>query len=205
MNIAIIGITGNVGRRILDEALRRGHSVTGIARDPSGVPSRDGLTVLLGDANNPEALSILLKGHDAVISSVPFRNSEPAKLIDAVRRSAVKRYLVVGGASSLEVAPGKLLLDTHFTELPPDIQVEASRGKAFLDELRSVTDLDWTMLSPSILFTAGERTGTFRLGKDTLLTDGDGKSWISFEDYSIALLDELEHPKHLKSRFTVGY
>ena len=83
--------------------------------------------------------------------------------------------------------------------------MEASRGKDFLDELRSVTDLDWTMLSPSLLFTAGERTGVFRLGKDTLLTGADGKSWISFEDYSIALLDELENPKHLKSRFTVGY
>jgi putative NADH-flavin reductase len=206
MKIVVIGNTGNVGKRIVAEALRRGHSVTGITRDASGVPTGDGLKTAVGDINDPESLASVLRGHDVVISAVPFRSSDPKKLIDAVRRSGVKRYLVVGGASSLEVAPGKLVMETdHFAQLPPEIKIEASRGKEFLDELRTVEDLDWTMLSPSALFTAGERTGKFRLGKDTLLTAESGKSSISFEDFSVALLDEVEHPKHPKARFTIGY
>jgi putative NADH-flavin reductase len=206
MKLAIIGITGNVGKHILEESLRRGHTVTGIARDTSKLSPRDGLTLVSGDADQPEALASLLKGHNVVISSVPFLSSDPAKLIEAVRRSGVKRYLVVGGAGALEVAPGKLLLDTpHFAELPESIQTEALAGKVLFDRLRAVTDLDWTMLSPSALFVEGDRTRIFRLGKDTLLTAADGKSWISFDDYSIALLDEVENPRNVKARFTVGY
>ena len=93
----------------------------------------------------------------------------------------------------------------HFKELPAWIQTEATRGKAFLDVLRSVTDIDWTILSPSALFVEGERTGRFRLGGNELLTAANGKSWITYEDFSIALLDEVEQPKHIRERFTVGY
>jgi putative NADH-flavin reductase len=203
MKIAIIGVTGNVGRRILAEALSRGHTVTGIARDISKVAPQVGLTLVSGDVNMSGALEPLLAGHDAVVSSIHFSASDPQLLIGAVRRSGVKRYLVVGGAGSLEIAPGKLLVEAP--NFPKEYFKEASLGKAFLDLLRSVTDLDWTMLSPSALFIAGERTGVFRLGDDTLLTAADGKSWISYEDFSIALLDEIEAPKHIKSRFTIGY
>ncbi|MDQ0393098.1 NAD(P)-dependent oxidoreductase [Labrys monachus] len=203
MKIAIIGATGNVGTRIVDEALRRSHAVTAIARDPSKLGERAGLTPVAADANVPGALAPLLAGHDAIVSSVRFSGSQPDLLIDAVRRSGVKRYLVVGGAGSLETAPGTLLIESpHF---PPAYFDEASRGKAFLDILRGVSDLDWTMLSPSALFVPGERTGSFRLGDDTLLTAADGKSWISYEDFAVALIDEIEAPKHLRSRFTVGY
>ena len=203
MKLAIIGATGNVGTRLVAEALRRGHRVTAVARDPSTLDAQDGLVPVAGDANRPEALAPLLKGHDAVVSSVAFRLSDPALLIDAVRRSGVARYLVVGGAGSLEVAPGKLLVDSP--DFPAFAREEATLGRQFLDALRAVTDLDWTMLSPSALFTAGERTGVFRLGGDTLLTGADGKSWISYEDYAVALLDEVEVPKHAGRRFTVGY
>jgi uncharacterized protein len=203
MNIAIIGVTGNVGTRLLAEALRRGHRVTGIARATAKLQPRAGLSLVAGDVNAPEALAPLLAGHEAIISAVTFRNSDPLKLIDAVRRSGVKRYLVVGGAGSLETEPGKLHIDSpHFPEFARE---EASRGKAFLDVLRRTRDLDWTVLSPSALFTAGERTGLFRLGQDRLLTMADGRSWVSYEDYAIALFDEIEAPKHLGRRFTVGY
>ena len=204
MKLALIGATGNVGKRILDEALRRGHTVTAIARGPAKVQSLPGGTSFrTADAGHPEELAAVLKGHDVVISSVPFRSSDPAKLIDAVRRSGVKRYLVVGGAGSLEMEPGKLVVDSgHVPDFALD---EARRGKVFLDTLRGAKDLDWTMLSPSALFTAGERTGKFRLGADRLLVGADGKSWVSYEDYAIALLDDVEKPKHIKSRFTVGY
>ena len=109
----------------------------------------------------------------------------------------------MGGAASLEIAPGEILLNSpHF---PPAYKPEASAGKAFLDALREVKDLDWTFLSPSAFFGPGERTGKFRLSDNTLLSAADGKSSISYEDYAIAMLDEIEQPKHIRGRFTVGY
>ncbi len=203
MKIAIVGATGNVGTRLVKEALSRGHQVTAIARDVSRAPAGKNLSAVSVDAADPKKLAAALKGHDAVISSLKFRGTKPETLIEAVRGSGVKRYLVVGGAASLEIAPGKALLDSP--DFPPQYFEEASAGRAFLQVLRKVSDLDWTFLSPSVLFIAGERTGKFRLGKDSLLTGADGKSWISYEDYSIALLDEIEKPQHIRSRFTVGY
>jgi putative NADH-flavin reductase len=147
-------------------------------------------------------LVTLLKGHDAVISAVRFSASDAKTLIEAVRAAGAKRYLVVGGAGSLEVAPGKRLIDQP--DFPEAYKPEASKGGEFLDLLRSEKQLDWTFLSPSALFVAGERTGKFRLGKDTLLSNDKGSS-ISFADYAIAMVDEIEKPAHSRQRFTVGY
>ena len=205
MKIAIIGATGNVGTRLVNEALNRHHAVSAIARDTSKLSSRTGLSATVGDASKPDQLVPLLKGHDVIISSLRFQspNPTPAQLIDLVRRSGVKRYLVVGGAASLEIAPGEILLNSpHF---PAAYKPEASAGKAFLDALREVKDLDWTFLSPAAFFGPGERTGKFRQSDNTLLTAADGKSSISYEDYAIAMLDEIEQPKHIRARFTVGY
>jgi putative NADH-flavin reductase len=203
MKIAIIGATGNVGSRLVTEALKRHHAVTAIARDPKKLPARTGMSATVGDITKPDALLPLLKGHDAIISALRFQGSDPQQLIDLVRRSGVKRYLVVGGAASLEIAPGQILL--NMPNFPPAYKPEASASKAFLDALREVKDLDWTFLSPSAFFGPGERTGKFRLSDNTLLTAADGKSSISYEDYAIAMLDEIEHPKHIRRRFTVGY
>jgi len=137
-----------------------------------------------------------------VISSVHFSASDPKLLIEAVRDSGVKRYFVVGGAGSLEVAPGMKLIDTP--QFPAAYKAEAAKGADFLELLRRVKDLDWTFLSPSAMFVPGERTGKFRLGKDQLLTNDKGSS-ISFEDYAVAAVDELEIPAHIRERFTVGY
>lgn len=202
MHVALIGATGNVGSRILAELTRRGHTVTAIARNPERVPAQPRVTASTGDVDNQGALAELLKGHEAVISSVMFTASDPHKLIEAVRRSGVPRYLVVGGAGSLEVAPGLKVVDTP--NFPAEYKAEALAGGVFLDTLRNVDDLDWTFLSPSALFVPGERTGTFRLGRDELLANENGSS-ISFEDYAIALVDELEKPAHARQRFTVGY
>jgi len=203
MKIAIIGATGNVGRRIVDEALHRGHNVTGIARDPFKLSPRKGLTLVQGDANDPSRLGQLLVEHDVIISSIGFLYSDITFLVEAVRASGVKRYLVVGGAGSLKVAPGKLFIDQP--DFPDFVKPEATKGGEYLSYLREIKDLDWTFLSPSALFTDGDRTGVFRLGRDELLIGMDGTSWISYEDYSIALLDEIENPKHIQQRFTVGY
>ncbi len=134
MKIALIGATGNAGSRILAELSRRGHAVTAIARHPEKVPALPGVTALKADAGDVAGLAAALKGHDAIISSVHFTASDPHKLIEAVQASGVGRYLVVGGAGSLEVAPGVRLIDTP--EFPAAYKAEAAAGAAFLDLLR---------------------------------------------------------------------
>jgi putative NADH-flavin reductase len=203
MNIALIGVSGRVGSRLLAELLRRGHRVTGIARDTSKLASQPRLVLKNGDANQPAQLVPLLAGHDAVLSAMMFATSDAAALITAVKQAGVDRLLVVGGAGSLEVAPGRALLDTP--DFPAAYRPEAEAGRRFLDTLRTERTLDWTFLSPSAEFVPGERTGKFRLGGDQLLADANGRSWISMEDYAIAFVDELETPKHSRQRFTVGY
>lgn len=204
MKVALIGASGQVGSRILAELASRGHTTTAIVRHPEKIAKLTGVTAVVGDVYDVDGLVPSLRGHDAVISAVRFAASDPEKLIKAVRTSGVPRYLIVGGASGLEVSPGKILFDTFPPDLPAGVFAEAGAGIAFLKLLRSQTDLNWTFLSPSASFQAGERTGKFRLGKDQLLT-GEKGSFISFEDFAVALVDELEEPKHPAERFTVGY
>ena len=203
MNVALIGVSGRVGSRLLAELLRRGHRVTGIARDTRKVVAAPKLTLKDADANRPEQLTPVLQGHDAVLGAMKFATMDAEALIAAVKQSRVGRLMVVGGAGSLEVAPGKLLLDTP--GFPAAWLPEAEGGRKFLQLLRRERGLDWTFLSPSAEFAPGERTGTFRLGDDRLLVDASGRSWISMEDYAIAFVDELERPQHLRQRFTAGY
>ncbi|EJN07185.1 NAD(P)-dependent oxidoreductase [Herbaspirillum sp. YR522] len=203
MNIAIIGASGNVGSRILEEALRRGHQVIAIARDAGKIAPHDKVIARNADVLDSAALAGALAGAEVVVSSGRFVNFKASDLLPAVKQAGVKRLAVVGGAGSLEIAPGKALID--LPEFPAEYKAEASAGRDFLNHLRAEKELDWTFLSPSALFIAGERTGKFRLGTDELLTAADGKSWISYEDYAIALLDEIEQPRHVRARFTVGY
>lgn len=203
MNVALIGATGRVGSRLLAELLRRGHRVTGIARDTGKLAGQPRLTSKDGDANQPEQLAPLLAGHDAVLSALKFATLDAASLVAAVKQAGVKRLLVVGGAGSLAVAPGQALIDTP--DFPPAYKPESAAALHFLDVLRGERQLDWTFLSPSAEFAPGPRTGTFRVGGDQLLVDASGRSWISMEDYAIAFVDELETPKHPRQRFTVGY
>jgi hypothetical protein len=203
MKIAVAGASGNAGSRIVTELASRGHTVTAIARNPEKIAGLPNVTAKRGDVLDQAGLTALFAGHDAAISSVHFLDSDPVRLIGAARDSKVGRYLVVGGAGSLEVAPGVRLVTTP--NFPVVYKAEAEKGGAFLDLLRQEKALNWTFLSPSALFTAGERTGKFRLGTDQLLTASDGKSWISFEDFAVALADEIERPAHIRQRFTVGY
>jgi uncharacterized protein len=203
MKIAVVGASGHAGSRIVAELSRRGHTVTAIARTPEKIANLPNVTAKKGDAHDQAALTALLVGHDAAISSIHFLASDPAKLIGAAKASKVGRYLVVGGAGSLEVAPGVRLVTTP--GFPAQYKAEGQKGADFLDLLRQDNELNWTFLSPSALFVEGERTGKFRLGTDQLLTAADGKSWISFEDFAVALADEIERPAHVRERFTVGY
>ena len=203
MKIAVAGASGRAGSEITRELSRRGHAVTAIARNPEKIDHLPNVTPTRGDVLDQAGLAKLWAGHDVAVSSVHFLASDPHKLIGAARDSKVGRYLVVGGAGSLEVAPGVKLVTTP--GFPAQYKAEAEKGSEFLDLLRQAKDLNWTFISPSALFVEGERTGKFRLGTDQLLTAPDGKSWISFEDFAVALADEIERPANLRRRFTVGY
>jgi hypothetical protein len=203
LKIALIGATGNVGQRITAEAVSRGHQVTAIARNVGSLGASDAVTPRAGDLGDEAAIADLLEGHDAAILSVRFQGLDFEQVLRAVKASGVPRLLVVGGAASLEVAPGLAMLDTP--DFPDFIKPEASPARDALNRLRQEQELDWTFLSPSVFFGPGERTGKFRLGTDQLLTADDGKSHISYEDYAIALLDEIEQSRHHRARFTVGY
>lgn len=203
MKIALLGVTGNVGTRLLAELRRREHEVTGIARNPEKVPPQAGLTLKRGDMKNEAELTKLLAGHDAVIHSVKFLSTDVKNVLNATKKAGVKRLLVVGGAGTLEVSPGVELVDTP--ELPEIYKAEALGGRDFLNVLKTEKDLDWTFLSPPLNFAPGERTGHFHLGKDQLPRAKNGESKISMEDFAIAFVDELEKPTHSHQRFTVGY
>jgi putative NADH-flavin reductase len=203
MKIAVIGATGNIGSKIIVELLTRGHDVTGLTRHPEQLQPNVKFIARRGDVNDEAGVAELLAGHDAVISAVKFQLMDPNILIRAVKKALAKRLLVVGGAGSLEVAPGVELVDTP--DFPKPWKAEALAGREFLNILRGERELDWTFLSPPALLALGERTGKFRLGTERLLVDANGESKISIEDYAIAMVDELERPRHSRQRFTVGY
>jgi putative NADH-flavin reductase len=202
MKVAVIGGTGRAGSQIVQELARRGHQVTAIARGPDKAPKMAGVTAKAVDVHDAKAMAEALKGHDVVVSALRFLDATPAEVIAVVKASGVPRYLVVGGASSL-LAGGQRLFDSpHFPEVA---KPEAGAGIVFLDALKAEPELDWTFLSPSMIFDGDERTGKFRLGGDELLTPADGPSRITFPDFAIAMTDEIETPKHRRRRFTVGY
>ncbi|MCU1763409.1 NAD(P)-dependent oxidoreductase [Pseudomonas sp. 14P_8.1_Bac3] len=201
--IAIIGATGRAGSQLLEEALRRGHSVTAIARDTSKIGQRAGVVSKNVDVLDAGALQDAVAGHDVVISAAHFATIPASAVVGPVKKAGVKRLLVVGGAGSLLLPDGTRVIDSE--GFPQAYKAEASAGAVFLDNLRQEKELDWTFVSPSAEFVEGERTGSFRLGQDDLLVSGAGRSWITFADYAIALIDEVETPKHSRQRFTVGY
>ncbi|MFF3703186.1 NAD(P)-dependent oxidoreductase [Pseudomonas qingdaonensis] len=201
--IAIIGATGRAGSQLLEEALRRGHSVTAIARDPSRLQGREGVSTVALDVTRGEGLEQAVAGHDVVLSAAHFATVPAQAIIGPVKKAGVKRLLVVGGVGSLLLPSGERVIDAP--DFPEAYKAEASAGGDFLQALRQEQQLDWTFLSPSAEFVEGERTGSYRVGKDHLLVDAKGRSWITFADYAIALLDEVEKPAHSRQRFTVGY
>ncbi|RFM32683.1 NAD(P)-dependent oxidoreductase [Chitinophaga silvisoli] len=209
MKITIIGASGFIGGALLAEALERGHEVTAIVRNPEKITvSNPKLTVKQGDVADADKLAELIKGSEAVVSSfnafdTPTYMNMIHGLVNGVRKAGIKRVLVVSGAGSLEVAPGLQLLDTP--EFPAEWKGIATAAREGFYWLREQNDLDWTAMSPAAYIFPGERTGKFRLGKDTLVTDAEGNSKISNKDYAVALIDELEKNQHVKARFTAAY
>jgi putative NADH-flavin reductase len=212
MKVAIIGASGFVGSALLKEAIARGHQVSALVSNPNKVSPSDQVTAVQADVMDREGLAASLKGHDAVISAFSGHAQNDVlayylqgiqSIIYASKQAGVPRLLVVGGAGSLEVAPGVQLVDTP--QFPQQWKATAEGAREALNLLRKEQELNWTMLSPSAYLEPGQRTGKFRIGKDQLLVDAAGESRISLEDYAVAMIDELEKPAHARSRFTVGY
>jgi len=201
--IALIGASGRIGSKIAAELLSRGHSVTGIARNPEKIAAQPGLSAVAGDFTHPQAAAEVLKGHDAIISAASFIPGQAENLIASVRGSGVQRFLMVGGAASLETGDGRKIIDT--IELPEAWKGPVMEGIRTLGLLRKVNDVDWTFFSPAVQIGPGERTGKFRLGKEQVVKDAEGSSKISYDDYAIAMVDELESGQNIKGRFTIAY
>lgn len=204
MKIAVYGGTGNIGSQIVAEAVRRGHDVTALARREQ--PVADGATLVIGDATDAAAARSVAASHDVVVSALgPTRDpaGDPDTFIDVIRVLAdavgSTRFVVVGGASSLFAAPGVRLLDTP--EFPEAYKREAAAAAVAFDYLREDArpDLDWTYLSPAPEIGPGERTGKYVLGLDEPVG-----GHITFADYAVALVDEIEQPQHRRRRFTVA-
>lgn len=200
MKVALLGATGNAAARLIAELKRRGHTVTGIARNAG--TDDPGVQLVLADANDPVALADAIRDHDALIVSARFVSIDAGTILEAMRRADVARVLVVGGAGTLRASPDRLVID--LPGIPEAYLPEMQGGQAFLAALRD-SDVDWTFLSPALQFGPGERTGRFRLGGDDLLRDDQGESRISYEDLAVALIDELEAPRHGRSRFSIAY
>lgn len=217
MRIALFGARGTIGRRIAGEALERGHDVTAVSRDPETL-DLDGerWSAAGADVLDPDDVRRVAEGHDAVVSAVGpglGEGTQPTEmlveaaraLLEGVTRAGVGRLVVVGGAGSLEVEPGVQLVDTP--DFPEEWKELALAHRDALDVYRSEApeELAWTCISPPALITPGERTGRYRTGRDRLLTNADGESAITAEDFAVALLDELEEPGNPRRRMTVGY
>lgn len=202
MHVTVLGASGRAGSEITRELASRGHTVTAIARKPEAIPTAEGVAPVQGDASDAAALAALIKGSDAVISALHF-DVPASTILSALKTAGVPRLLVTGGAASLQVAPGVRLIDTP--EFPEEWKVFAQGGIAFLDDLRTETDIDWTFFSPAAVIEQTPRLGTFRTGTDQLIVDDKGESRIGFSDYAIAMVDELENPQHSRARFTAAY
>lgn len=213
MKIALFGATGHLGHGILDEALSRGHDVIAIVRDPSRLATRnDKLTVVSGDVAQPASWLDAVRGADAVIASLSARrdgnndslSANAGVLLDNLPKAGVKRLVWVGGAGSLETAPGVRVIDDP--NFPAAWKPEAEGQAKALDVFRtSQAPVDWTYASPAALIEDGERSGAYRIGGDQLLVDAAGNSRITVPDYAIALLDRIEKNDALRQRITVAY
>lgn len=209
MNIVVYGATGNAGSEIVKELVRRGHKVTGVARKVDSLKSVQGVTAKTDDLSNVDAIAAVIQGADVVVSAYqpPADNTDALidvtkREIEAVKKAGVRRLVVVGGAGQLEVAPGVTLIKSG--HLPQEyMAIAISHEKAA--QVLNGSDINWTYIAPAAFFVPGERTGKYRTGTNNLVTDAKGESKISFADYAIALVDEIEKPKHERQLFSVGY
>ena len=212
MKIALFGASGTLGQRILHEALERGHEVLALVRNPENSALDDPrVTARAVNVLNPSSIAEAVAGQDVVISTIGPAGNQPAtvvvdaarSLLKGVAQAGVPRLITVGGAGSLEVAPGVLLMNTP--DFPEGWKPIARAHSDALDIYRREIHLNWTYASPAAFIAPGERTGKYRAGTDQLVTNEKGESRISAEDFAVAILDEVEKPRFDRQRFTVAY
>lgn len=210
MRLIVFGATGQLGSRLVAEAVRRGHEVTAVARDPTRFSAPDPVRAIAGDATDANSIAAVAAGHEVALSAVT-QHEHPEMLVVAARalleglaRVGVPRLVVAGGAGSLEVASGERLMDTpgFHDEWKPEARAQADALAVYQ---QTTSDVQWSYVSPGALLEPGERTGAYRIGGDRLLTDDQGRSRITMEDFAIALMDEAEQPAHPRQRFTVAH
>ena len=213
MKLAIIGATGFVGSAVLQEALRQGHDVTAIVRHPEKLAAHPSLTAKAVSVFDEAALADVLRGHDAVISAYNPGWTNPdiqsqmiegsAHIVNATKLAKVPSLLVVGGAGSLEVAPGVQLVDTP--QFPAEWKEGALGAREVLNQLKNEKELNWRFISPAVFLEPGKRTGQFRYGDDAVLFNDDQPARISVEDLAVAIVEEIAAPRYNQRRFTVAY
>ncbi|RYE23407.1 MAG: NAD(P)-dependent oxidoreductase [Sphingobacteriaceae bacterium] len=217
MKIALIGASGFVGSAILKEALDRNHQVVAIVRNPENISIKnENLVVKPGDVLDENTVAELVKGCDAVISAYNPGWGNPdiyneflhgsQSIQNGVKKAGVKRYIVIGGGGSLEIAPGVQAVDTP--DFPAAIKPGATAARDYLNIIKEEKDLDWTFFSPAFEMhqgTSGTRRGIYRLGLDNPVFDENSRSILSVEDLALVIVDELEFPKHIRQRFTAAY
>ncbi len=220
LKLIVYGASGRVGSRVVDEALNRGHRVTAVSRDPARVKHKhENLSVVQGNVLDPESVAALVHGQDVVVVSVRGsvdKSKDPEKTVHRIAADVVvgvlrdlgesaPRLIFVGGAGSLEVKPGVLYADSTSWLIPQSVRQEIDGHVLTLEYLRNVDDVHWTYISPAKKFKPGKRTGIYRIGGDQMLVDEKGKSKISMEDFSVALIDEAENSQFVGKRFSVAY
>lgn len=213
MKIAIIGATGFVGSAILNELTNRNHQITAIARNPKNEATANWVAA---DIFETDALAEILKGNDVVVNAYNPGWTNPniyndsiagSKAIqEAVKKSGVKRFITIGGAGSLYIAPNVQLIDTP--EFPKEIFDGANAARHYLDIIKEEKELDWAFFSPAIEMHQGTktgRTGKYRLGLENPVFNDEQRSILSVEDLAVVIADEVENPKHHQVRFTAAY
>jgi hypothetical protein len=216
MKVALIGASGFVGKAILKELLQRGHQVTAVVRHTGKLIQQEKLEVVSADVLNEAEITNAMAGNDAVISAYNAGWTNPdlyneflkgsQAIQAAVKKSGVKRLIVVGGAGSLFIAPGRQIVDTE--GFPSEWKPGALAARDYLNIIKEEQVLDWTFFSPAVEMhqgTSGTRKGTYRTGLENPVFDANGRSIISVEDTAVAIVDELEKPKHIQQRFTAAY
>lgn len=210
LKIALFGATGMIGSRIAARALARGHAVTALVRQARPIEGLPALRVVAADLFDTAASVQQVKGFDVIASAYGPAREDASKVVDATRalisvarEAGVKRLVAVGGAGSLEVAPGKQLVDTE--GFPEAYKAVALAHREALSIYRTATDLDWTFFAPAAIIAPGVETGSFRTGADTLIVDANGESKISVEDYAIAFVDEIEAGRFVRRIATTAY
>ncbi len=207
MKIGIIGASGKAGSLILKEAVSRGHEVTGIVRDASKLKDK---SIAVIEKNILELTSDDVKKFEVIVNAFGAPLGEEQAHVDAghalieALQGTNTRAIIVGGAGSLYVDENKTVKVMDTPDFPEIVLPTAKGQGRNLEELQATTNIIWTFISPSAIFNAeGKRTGSYQSGKDHLLVNSKGESYISYADYAIAVLDEIENPKHINERFTV--